>query len=135
MEEVYILEKTSIYFTCPDSSNNIHLYHRIVQEILQYHEEVYQYLMVSLLGESLGLATIYIDPAWPTEFPHTMAYGQFRNCHNSTYQEVFLHQAAQLDNLCEMMLGSAHNRLGLHPNLIINRYHWFNFDLLNISNQ
>ena len=115
MEELYTLEKRSIWFTCPDSSNNIHLYHRIVQEILQYHEEVYQYLMVSLLGESLGLATIYIDPVWPIKFLHTMAYDQFRNCHNSTYQEVFLRQAAQLDSLCEMMLGSAHNISGLHP--------------------
>ena len=126
MEEVYILEKTSISFTCPDSSNNIHLCHRIVQEILQYHEEVYQYLKVSLLGESLGLATIYIDPAWPIEFLHTMAYDQFRNCHNNTYQEVFLRQAARLNNLCEMMLGSAHNILGLHPIL-------YSIDIINLT--
>ena len=67
-------------------------------------------------------ATIYIDPAWPIIFLHTRAYDQFRNCRNSIYQEVFLHLIVQLNNLCEMRQGNAHNKLVHHP-----IWKWINF--------
>ena len=67
-------------------------------------------------------ATIYIDPAWPIIFLHTRAYDQSHNCRNSIYQEVFLRLIVQLNNLCEMRQGNAHNKLVLHP-----IWKWINF--------